>query len=109
MANETYYSREITMPANKREGLANFVQIIINRLEAGEPREALMAAVDLHQDITTGVYDDAMTDANGMQALVAEMEAKHTAEIIAAAQKGREDGIAEEKARMAKSLGLLAA
>lgn len=109
MADSTYYTREIKMPANKREGLANFVQIIINRLEAGESREALMAAVDLHQDITTGVYDDAMTDANGIQALVSEMEAKHAADIIAAAQKGREDGIAEEKARMAKSLGLLAA
>lgn len=109
MTAQTYYSREIKTPANKREGLANFVQIIINRLEDGEAREALMAAVDLHQDISTGVYDDAMTDANGIQALVAEMEAKHTADIIAAAQKGREDGIAEEKARMAKSLGLLSA
>lgn len=109
MKEGTYYSREIKMPANKREGLANFVQMIINRLEAGETREGLMVAVDLHQDIVTGVYDDAMTDANGLQALVAEMEAKHAADIIAAAQKGREDGIAEEKARMAKSLGLLAA
>ena len=104
----SYYSREIKVPTTRREGLANFVQIIINKIEAGEINGALMAAVDLHQDLTTGIYDDAMTDKNAQLAIIKEMEAKHTADIIAAAQKGREDGIAEEKARMSKALGLMA-
>ncbi len=34
----TYYSKEISLPATKREGLENFLQIIINKLEArGKP------------------------------------------------------------------------
>jgi hypothetical protein len=102
------YSREIKMPTTRREGLANFVQIIINKIEAGDAREALLAAVDLHQDLITGIYDDAMTDKNAQLAAIREMESKHAADIIAAAQKGREDGIAEEKARMSKALGLIA-
>lgn len=103
----SYYSREIRMPTTRREGLANFVQIIINKIEAGEVDSALMAAVDLHEDLMTGIYDDAMTDKNAQLAIVKEMEAKHAADIIAAAKKGREDGISEEKARMSKALGLL--
>lgn len=103
------YSREIKMPANKREGLANFVQIIINYIEAGDPQEALLRAVDLHQDITSGIYDDAMKDTKAEVAFAREMEAKHRADIIVAAEKGREEGIREEKARMSAALGLLAA
>ena len=45
------YSRELQMPKTKRGGLANFVQMIINELEAGNNREALLRAVDLHNDI----------------------------------------------------------
>lgn len=108
MTASTYYTRKIEMPATKREGLANFVQIIINRIEAGDVREALLAAVDLRQDIETGVYDDAMSDMNGQLAIIREMEAAHNADIIAAAEKGREDGARAEKARVASMLGLAA-
>jgi hypothetical protein len=50
------YAREMKAPQNKEEGLQNFVQMIINCLEAGDHREALLKAVDLHQDLTTGIY-----------------------------------------------------
>jgi len=34
----TYYSRELKKPKNMREGFSNFVQMIINKLEAGSWR-----------------------------------------------------------------------
>lgn len=104
----TFYSREITMPTTKREGLENFIQMIINQIEAGNSQEALLKAVDLLQDVSTGVYDDAMTDANGIDHLVRELDAKHQADVIAAGQYGHDRGVAEEKTRMAKALGLAA-
>lgn len=103
----TYYSREIKMPATRRECLANFVQIIINKIESGEINNALLSAVDLHQDLVSGIYDDAMTDHSAQQAIIKEQELKHADDIIAAAKRGREDGIRDEKARMAEALGLI--
>jgi len=50
------YTREIKRPKNLEEGLQNFVQMIINCLEAGDHREALLKAVDLHQDLCCGAY-----------------------------------------------------
>ena len=52
------YAREITMPANRKEGLCNYVQMIINRLEAGDTREALLTAVGLLDDLSGSVYAD---------------------------------------------------
>lgn len=104
----TYYSREIKMPATKREGLENFLQMVINKLEAGETREALMLAVDLQDDVRCGIYDDAMADAKGFNRMTQEMMAKHSAEIVKADEAGYERGVADEKARMAKQLGLAA-
>jgi len=52
----TYYSEDIKTPKGKQEGLANFVQMIINDLEAGDAGEALLKAVDLKNDITSGIY-----------------------------------------------------
>ena len=46
-----YYSREIVSPKTKREGLVNFVQMIINLIESGDNCEALLTAVDLRQDL----------------------------------------------------------
>jgi hypothetical protein len=45
------YYQEIKEPRNMQEGLANFVQMIINELEAGNHREALLKAVDLLNDL----------------------------------------------------------
>jgi hypothetical protein len=41
----------ITMPKTKQQGLANFVQMIINDLESKNYREALLKAVDLWNDV----------------------------------------------------------
>lgn len=46
-----YYSAEIKKPKDRREGLANFVQMIVNRIEAGDHREALLTAADLLEDL----------------------------------------------------------
>lgn len=103
------YTREVTMPKTRREGLANFVQIIINYIEAGDSREALLHAVALLDDIRSGQYDDAMTDAAGYSAIIREAEKKHSAEIIAAGQAGYDQGVQAEKDRMAKALRLVGA
>jgi hypothetical protein len=49
----TFYSREIQKPKNRREGFANFVQLIINNIEAGDTQQALIGAVDLLDCITS--------------------------------------------------------
>ncbi len=41
------YAREIKIPKGIQDGTANHVQMIINRIEAGAPQEALYLAVDL--------------------------------------------------------------
>ena len=41
----------LTMPKTKQEGLANFVLLIIQALEAGKTREALLKAEDLWNDV----------------------------------------------------------
>lgn len=46
-----HYTAEINPPRSTLEGLANYVQMIINEIEAGNTREALMKAVDLRQDL----------------------------------------------------------
>lgn len=45
------YSQDVTKPKNKTDGLANFVQMAINEIEAGNIREALLKLVDLKNDI----------------------------------------------------------
>ena len=51
-----YHARKITKPANAQEGIVNFVQMIINQLEAGDTREALLTAIDLRQDLAGQTY-----------------------------------------------------
>ncbi len=41
------YSMPITMPTTRKEGLLNFVQMIINAAERGDVQEATLIAVDL--------------------------------------------------------------
>jgi len=48
------YSRELTNPKNIQEGTANHVQYIINLIESGEHGSALLQAVDLLDQLTTG-------------------------------------------------------
>lgn len=64
------YSKPVTPPATRKDGLLNFVQLIINRIEAGDTNEALLTAVDLldtlagnanpYADVTDGISRPAM-------------------------------------------------
>lgn len=104
----TSYTRPIEMPATKRDGLLNFVQMIVNEIEAGNAREALLKAVDLHQDISSGAYDTAMQDALGANAIAEELTRKHQAEVVKASEAAYLDGIRAERGRVAGLLGLAA-
>jgi len=53
---EKYYSADIAMPSNKKEGMLNFLQMIINELEEGNSREELLKTVDLRQDVMSDIY-----------------------------------------------------
>lgn len=57
-----HYSAEIQHPNNLKEGLQNFVQIIINDIESNKPQNALFTAVDLLNDLRFGTYNDACKD-----------------------------------------------
>lgn len=46
-----YYSRPLEPPRDRKQGLINFVQMIINAAEAGDAREAMLLAVDLRGDL----------------------------------------------------------
>lgn len=109
--NQTFFSRPVELPATRREGLANFVQIIINKIEEGDHREALLEAVDLHQDITSGIYDDTMpTGTETPCTLISQLRERHAAELAEARDRayaeGMADGTAEERRRLAVTLGL---
>lgn len=55
-----HYSAHIKLPKNKKDGLCNFIQAIINQAEKGDSREAMLTAVDLLNDLKSGIYDDAI-------------------------------------------------
>ena len=109
------YAREVKMPRTSHEGFSNFVQLIINQLEAGNTREGLLQAVDLLDCIESSgnPYKD-ITDAEHSRAnaLVAEMNRKHSAELVDAIARARADGIAagiaQERGRLAAMLGIAA-
>ena len=106
---QAHYSRQIEMPKTKRDGLANFVQMIINSAEAGDAQEALLKAVDLLEDIRCGLYDDAMVDdrARRVQAkAVADMQSAHDAALAQAHGRGYAEGVSAEKSRLARILGV---
>lgn len=103
----TYYSREITAPKTKKEGLLNFMQMIINAAEAGDAKQALMLAVDLQSDLASSVnpYAECLEgDARYVTAEVAEQQA------ATAFEKGREAGrVAAKQEAKAELQKLLAA
>jgi hypothetical protein len=108
------YSHQVTMPKTKRDGLANFVQLIVNDIERGDTREALLRAVDLLQDIQSGIYDDAMTDHSALTAAdkhakaAIEQAGKETrAREEAALREGVDIGRRTERKEIARKLGLL--
>ncbi len=103
---KTGYSREIGMPKTKRDGLANFVQMVINRIEINDSREALLLAVDLLEDINCGLYDDAMTDAKAANTAISELTAKQDRKTQDAYQRGHDAGVHAEQARVTTLLGI---
>lgn len=103
---ELHYTRDIKMSRNKKEGLENFLQMIINHAEAGRTRETLLTAVDLLEDVRSGAYDDAMKDAAGFSQIIAEAQQKHADALVAQASSSFEAGQQEERKRIAALLGL---
>lgn len=107
-----YYSRELKTPVTRLDGLLNFVQMVINRLEAGEHHEALMVAVDLWDTLHGTANPFASITADKDNALIEEINRKHALEKADAIVRAHADGFAKgeqaEKARMAKVLGLAA-
>lgn len=108
----TYYSREIEMPKTKLDGLCNFVQMIVNHAEKGDTREALLTAVDLLDTLRGSANPFADITSDKDNRLLAALERKHAAEmaqaVIRANQDGHQRGVADEKARMARALELVA-
>ena len=107
----TTYSREIEMPKTLKEGLCNFVQMIINSAEAGDSREAMLKAVDLLDDLHSGAYDEAMgiSKKNANSNLNVQLAKEKTkAEEFAAAEyaRGVIDGVKLKQEEFVKVLGL---
>lgn len=108
----TYYSKTLTQPTTRKEGLLNFVQMIINRIEAGDHREALLTAVDLldtlagnanpYADVTDGISRPAM------DAELRDMADAHRAALTTHGETMFAKGQAAAKAEMARLLGVAA-
>lgn len=108
----TYYSKPIKQPATRKEGLLNFVQMIINRIEAEDHREALMLAVDLLDTLAGNAnpYAD-VTDGISRPAMDAELKALsdlHREQMATHGQRMFDKGQEAAKADMARLLGLAA-
>jgi hypothetical protein len=101
------FTREIKTPANKKEGLENFIQMIINRLESNETREGLLLAVDLLEDVRCGIYNDVDTG-NLVAALHAELDAKHLEQLAKERDGAFAAGQEAVRAEISKRLGLVA-
>ncbi len=104
------HHRDIKAPNSPREGFANFVQAIINRIEEGNARGALMKAVDLLDCISAGAYGSIIdTKAPIQMCGMGEIVGKYP-DVVDAIAKAREVGIAigicKERARLAALLGL---
>ena len=104
-----HYTKEIKMPTTKQDGLANFIQMIINSIERGEVNEALLLAVDLKQDVTSaaGIYRTEEDGGAKLAALQSELQAKHAGEVIEASKRSFEDGKRAARREIAEKLGVL--
>jgi hypothetical protein len=110
---EAYYSRQIKMPKSRAEGFQNFVQMIINHLETGNSREALLQAVDLLDTISgkANPYSEITDESVSFNRMIAELKEQHarqmTEAIARATKAGIEEGKRLQKLETAKKLGLL--
>lgn len=110
------YSAEVKKPSNKKEGLMNFVQMIINDAEAGDAREAMYKAVDLLNDLRSGIYDcaiggdeikKAQNDKIVTSNLIENMKKESIKAENDAYAKGFDDGMAVVRKKMSEALGLV--
>lgn len=102
------YAREIKMPATRKEGLCNFVQMIINRIEAGDSREALLTAVDLLDTLSgqANPFSVVTADATPSGMPMAEHFSAIESAKRDAFQRGFEAGQAAKAAEYRKLVGL---
>lgn len=105
-----YYSKEIKTPKTAQEGLANFVQMVINQIEAGQADFALLTAVDLLNDLQSEASPYKLADKAGakLAGLQKELEGRHQAEIISATERAFEDGRSAMRNELVSRLGLAA-
>lgn len=102
------YAMEIQAPRTRKEGLMNFVQMIINAAERGDTREAILLAVDLKDTISgkANPYAD-ITDGLTKEAAAKEVAAARKAwelEKAAALTEAFERGAATTRADMLQKL-----
>lgn len=99
------YAREIKAPKSAKEGLSNFIQLIINRIEAGNSHEALMLAVDLLDTISGDANPyTGLTDAPDMMPISEHFEALRAAN-QAEYRKGFEAGGRAKATEIRKLIG----
>ena len=103
--------RQLGPPKNLKDGLCNFVQMIINAADAGNAAEAMYLAVDLLDDLRSGTYDGAKgaSAASAESNLERQME-KDRAEAAETARqeyiKGVQHGMESKRREILLALGL---
>lgn len=108
----TFYSRKIEMPNTRLQGLCNFVQMIINSLEAGDSNNALLTSVDLLDTLSGQSNPFSSITSEQDNAMLAQIKKQHDEEVAAAIIKAHAAGVAEgeasQKRKMVELLGLSA-
>lgn len=108
----SFYSRDIKMPSTRLQGLCNFVQMVINSIEAGKHESALLTAVDLLDTLEGQSNPFSSITSEKDNAMLAELKRLHATEvseaIIKAHAAGVVEGEANQKRKMVELLGLAA-
>lgn len=97
---QKYYTKQINMPNNKTEGLLNFVQIVINKIESGDIENALLSAVDLLSDLECGTYKDVFEETH----LYKELQQKHMQELFESSKRSYDNGFSDGKKHAIKKI-----
>lgn len=107
-----YYSREIKIPGTRLQGLCNFVQMVINSIEAGQHESALLTAVDLLDTLEGQSNPFSSITSEKDNAMLAELKRQHSVEVAEAMATAHADGFAKgeasQKQKMVELLGLAA-
>lgn len=107
-----FYSRKIEMPHSRLQGLCNFVQMIINAIEAGQHENAMLTAVDLLDTLEGQSNPFSSITSEKDNAMLAELKRQHAVEVAEAMAAAHADGFAKgeasQKQKMVELLGLAA-